>query len=359
MRTYDGDMYDYILESGKISGKIIKERKKLTEDFVKLLSDEIEIIYITGAGTSNFSAQCVREFVEKLTKRKTFVVLPTEMSDNEYTVDQKTLVIGISATGASKNTINALREAKSHSATTLAFTKELESTFAKENSGKVFLDYGTENVSPKSKSYISEMLTIILCAIEYAYDKKNIGEDSYSSYITRLENTINNFDHVIKKSTEWYEKNAKSFKDCERMLFVGYEKNMGNIKEGALKVLECGRFQTSPYELEEFMHGIYHSINENCYIVFLSNKSQYFNRSIQLRNYLSGLTEHLYVICDENDYHDDKSLDIRFVDDTDFYPLEYIIPLHVLAYKIAVEKGINPNKPSDPLFHQKMNSKLV
>ncbi|MBQ1827196.1 MAG: hypothetical protein II126_04405, partial [Erysipelotrichaceae bacterium] len=297
----------------------------------------------------------------KMTGIPTFVVLPTSITNREHLLDETCVVIGISSTGTSKNTIDAIEYAKSCGATGIDVTNDFDSPYGKMNQYKVFLDHGEEDCSPKSKSYVCEMVTLCVCALEYALAKGRISQAEYDGYVERLSATCRNLDNIARKSDEWYDRHQDEFRQCYRMLFVGYGANKGTIEEAALKVLETGRFQTAWYELEEFMHGIYHSIHEEAFMVYLaSSHPQYFERTLKLKEVLSPLTEHQFVICkDTSGYHDERSLDIDFIDDEDFYFIEYIIPTHIISYRIATGRGINPNKPSDPQFHQKMSSKLL
>lgn len=360
MKTFKGNMHDYIYQSESVALNVLHHRKEITEPYLRAFDEKIKKVIITGAGTSNFSPQSSRIFMEKVTAIPTYVVLPTSITEGEYILDETCLVIGISATGTSANTIAALECAKQHGAVAVAFTNDLESPFAMKNQYKVFIDYGEEDCSPKSKSYICELVTLCICSLELALQNGKIDNQQYVDYIDRLEKTICNLTNIAVKSDKWYAEHEEEFKDCERMLVVGYGANKGNIQEGALKILECGRFQTSHYELEEFMHGIYHSIKSDCYLVFMANHGPNFERSIRLKNYLSEFTSHQFVVCNKKEgYHDDKSLDINFVDDEDFYFIEYIVPMQIVAYQIAISKGINPNCPSDPYFHKKMNSKFI
>jgi len=361
MKTYKGNMYDYIFEAQDYASKIIERRKEITRSFVQAFNDQIKTIIITGAGTSNFSPQSARIFIEKITGIPTYVVLPTEITAQEYIFNEHSLLIGISATGTSSNTIAALEYAKLKGAVTVAFTNDLSSPFAMKNEHRVFIDHGEEDCSPKSKSYICELITLSLCALELGLHINRITEEEYNEYIARITKTTNNLNSIATQSDAWYTKHSEEFKQCERMLVIGYGANKGNIKEGALKILECGRFQTSSYELEEFMHGIYHSINSDCYLLYVSNREKLsLDRSVRLMNYLNEFTEHQFLICNKSEgIHNERSLDIDFVDDPDFYFIEYVIPMQIIAYRIAVDKGINPNRPSDPLFHQKMNSKFL
>lgn len=358
MKTFKGDMLEYIFEEPSVYQHILNNRKLISCPFVETVKDRnINRIIFTGAGTSNYSPQSVRTFFEKITGLSCYVVLATGLSDGNYKIDQQTLVIGISATGSSVNTIEALRYSKNQGAITVAVTNELESRFAKENDTYIYLDYGVEDVSPKSKSYLCEMLSLTICALELALAINKINETEYTTYLNRLEMVGNNLGDVINQSKQWIVSHVTEFKNCKRLLVIGYGANIGNINEGALKILECGRFQTCCYELEEFMHGIYHSIDSDCYIVFLLNNSHYRQRALCLRKYLSQFTSHIYVIS-KDVYHDELCLDVNWIDDKEFYYLEDIVPLQLMSYYIAKTKGINPNIPSDINFHQIMNSKV-
>jgi len=361
MKTFKGNMYDYIFEAQNYASRIIENCKEITKPYVEAFHHQISTVVITGAGTSNFSPQSARVFMEKVTGIPTYVVLPTAITSQEHIFNEHTLLIGISATGTSANTIAALEYAKSKGATAVAFTNDLNSPFAQKNEHRVFIDHGEEDCSPKSKSYVCELVTLSLCALELALSLHKITEDEYDGMIERMKRTVNGLNSIAAQSDQWYTKHSEEFRQCDRMLVVGYGANKGNIQEGALKILECGRFQTSFYELEEFMHGIYHSIKEDCYLLYISHREKAsLNRSVRLMNYLSEFTEHQFIVCNRSEgIHNERSLDIDFVDDPDFYFIEYIIPMQIVAYRIAVDKGINPNRPSDPLFHQKMNSKFL
>lgn len=357
MRDFSGNMHDYILEEKEVGMNVVAQRKKITNDFVNVLkNNDINRVIFTGAGTSNYSPQTTRLLFESFTGIHTYVVLPTQLINEEYIADNKTMVCGISATGTSKNTIDALRRAKADGAITIAFTHELESHFATENDATVLLDYGVENCSPKSKSYLTEMLTVTLCGLEYGLAKGLVTDADYNQHIDRINTTLDRLkDHAIN-SDSWFKTHEEEFNQCNRMMVIGYRSNFGNIQEGALKILECGRFQTAFYELEEFMHGIYHSINKDTYVVFVLNGYNEDKRALKLREYLSKFTEHLFVVC-KDQFKDERSLNLNYVNDPDYYFLENIVPLQILSYDIAVARGINPNIPSDPNFHQIMSSK--
>lgn len=358
MKTYTGDMHDYIYESQAVVERLIKQRKEIARPFVELMqSRSVHSLTITGAGTSCYSAASVRHFMEKVLHIHTYVNYPMLLKDGTVCFDEHSMIIGISSTGVSSSTIHVLDTYKAQGVLTMALTNDMASPIVSHVDGVIFLDHGIEDVSPKSKSYVAEMATLMLCALEYAHEIGRIDDAYYEERIAAMQKTAGNLHAIAAAADAWYDCNSEELRQAKRMLVLGYCDNWGNIQEGALKVLECGRFQCTPYELEEFMHGIYHSIHADTYIVYLLSPGGYAQRGCQLKAYLAEYTTHQFTIGKEQ--VDAKSLRAAFIDDEDFYNLEYIIPLHILAYRIAKDKGIDPNRPSDPLFHQKLNSKIM
>ena len=360
MKTFKGDMHEYIHESSAVIRKVIENRKEAVKGFVDYFDPEkCNTIHITGAGTSCYSGHSARRMMEKLLRKKVIVHYPIRFLDSEMFFDEGNILIAISATGGSVSTIKAVDKAKRDGFYTLAATNAKDSEIAKYADDILFLDYGIEDVSPKSKSYITEMTILMLCAIEAARKWGYITEEEYEEKIAQMLRTADNLTPIAEAADAWYDLQSEEMKQAERMLVIGYDDNFGNIQEGALKILENGRFGVFWYELEEFMHGIYHSINPDCYMVYVMSQGPYAERILKLKDYCSGKTEHNFVIGNKKSgIKDKKAFLYDFVDDADFYTMEYIVPLQILSYRIAKDKGINPNVPSDPAFHQKMSSKV-
>ena len=130
------------------------------------------------------------------------------------------------------------------------------------------------------------------------------------------------------------------------------------MMEGALKVLEGVRCSVTGYELEEFMHGIYHSIWENDYIIYLGKPGQYYDRMKRMKLYFeTERTKHSFIVTSDEYYKDDKKAFVYpFVNDDYFSSMEYVVPLQVLTKVVSQHNGIDCNIPSDPEFHKKMGS---
>lgn len=360
MKSFMGDMHDYILESSQVVRKVIENRQVLVKGFVDYFNpDECSAIHITGAGTSCFSGHSARRVIERLLRKKVVVHYPVRFVDSEMFFDQGNILIAISATGSSVSTIRAVDKAKERGFYTFAATNDMDGEIAKHADDILFLDYGVEDVSPKSKSYIVEMTVLMLCALEAAKKWGYLTEEQYENRIEQMLRTADNLTPIAEAADRWYDLRSEEMKQARRILVIGYDDNFGNIQEGALKILENARFGVAWYELEEFMHGIYHSIDQDCYMIYLMNESPYAERILRLKDYCSEKTIHNFVIGNvKSGLVDGRAFLCDFVEDQDFYAMEYIIPLQIISYRLARDLGINPNRPSDPLFHQKMASKV-
>jgi len=360
MKTFGGNMHDYIYESSEVVRKVIENRHEIVKGFVDYFDPEkCNEIHITGAGTSCYSGYSARRQMEKLLRKKVVVHYPVRFIDSESFFNTGNILIAISATGTSVSTIRAVDKAKENGFYTFAATHEKNSEIARHADDVLFLDYGVEDVSPKSKSYIVEMTTLMLCALEAAKKWGYLSDAEYEERISQMLKTADNLTPIAKAADLWYDARSDEMKHAQRVLVIGYDDNFGNIQEGALKILENARFGVSWYELEEFMHGIYHSINKDCYMIYLMSESVYAERILKLKDYCNTKTEHNFVIGNvKSGYKDEKAFLYDFVEDADFYVMEYIIPLQIISYRLARDLGIDPNKPSDPLFHQKMASKV-
>ncbi len=351
-------MLEYISETPKVMRETIeKSEVEFAELFKALLNREIKQIVIIGSGTSSHAGLSTRSFIEKILNIPVEVYYPVLFTNWKSTLSKETLVIGISQGGESKSTINGLDFARSFGALTVSLTEDgCKSKLSAHSDICIKLHCGPELAGPKTKGYQVTMLTLFLLALYWARNLNIITEAVKSDYLSRLEKTIDNIDAIINKSEVWYQKNKVDLVKSRRMIIIGYDNQYGNVLEGRLKIEEAVRYGIEGYELEEFYHGIYHSIDEDVFILYLANNSRYKDRLISLSNFLNNYTKFNYMIGNFSD-NDSRNLDFNFVDDEYFSVFEYIVPLQILAYYCSKDLGINANIPKIENFHYLMGSK--
>ncbi len=357
MNSINFDMYEYIVESKDAVRNIVENQEEILGEAVEYCGSNIEQIYIVGSGTSYHSAVAARNVLEKTLKKKVFAVYPMAFKDNELITNKNTVVIGISHAGRSSSTIQALEKAKAEGLKTIAMTAERNRPIIDHADKTVYIEIGSEYAGPKTKGFFGSVATLVLFGLNYGVKNGIINNTEKNEIIDRMIKTTDNIPDIAAKSWEWYKRNKEDLLKSRRMIVLGYENCLASMLEGTLKISEAVRYSVIGYEQEEFMHGIYHGIDENTYMVYLASKGQYYERCIRMKDYFEKERHnHNYLITSDKELDNGKNFVYDFVNDEYFEGLEYIVPLQVLARKLSQDLGIDCNISSDPEFHKKMAS---
>ncbi len=352
------DMYDYILESSEAVRRIVRNQDAILDEAVEYCSQKaVEQIYLLGSGTSYHAAVSAKRMMEDTLGVKVFAMYPMEFVDNEQVFNQHTLVVGISQAGRSTSTIAALDKARNQGLLTAAITAQLEAPVCSHADCSILLDVGEELAGPKTKGYEGSVATLALLALKLALKEEKIGLSQKKELEDRLTATADQIPDIAEKAWEWYKENKEDFLRCRRLIVIGCDSCMGAMLEGTLKILEAARYSVTGYELEEFMHGIYHAIDQDTYILYLGNKSRHLERMARMMKYFEEERgAHNYMLTSEEALRSSQNFVYLFKEDPYFASMEYVVPMQVLARKMSMDLGIDCNIPSDPEFHRKMGS---
>ena len=357
---HTSNMYQYICETPAVLRHIIQERAAITGDFVERFRHKtIEQVYILGSGTSYHAGLAVKSYLEELLNMKVFPMYPTQFESGEKVFNPNTLVIGISQGGQSLSTVAGLNAARAMGLHTAAVSENPSALIFKHADTATRIEVGNEICGAKTKGYAGSSLTLIVMLTEWAVATGITTVEAANAYQKRMFRVIDNLEHVIKAATDWYYTINEELLPAKRILVVGYDNLYADVLEGALKILETVRQGVTGYDIEEFFHGIYNSINEDAHIIYLASASDYKPRVETLIEILSEWTPHHYRIASPDGINRQLPNDLicNFVEDPLFSVWEYIIPLQIIACLAPQELGINPDIPKDPLFHKRIGSK--
>ena len=352
------DMYDYILESKEAVRNIVAKQDEIFADALAYCEGKkIEQIYLLGSGTSYHAAVSAKKVMEDTLGVKVFHMYPMEFVDNEKVFNPNTLVIGVSQAGRSTSTLQAIEKAKAQGLMTMSVTAKPDVPVAQAADCNVLLAIGEELAGPKTKGYEGSIATLALLGLKLAVKAGKITESRQDELIDEMVRTSDQIPDIAAKAWEWYKSNSEDLKKCRRFIVLGYESCMGAMLEGTLKILEAVRYSVTGYELEEFMHGIYHAIDQDTYLIYLGSQGKHFERMERMMKYFADERgAHNYMITSERSVDDPGAFVYPFVNSEYFASMEYVVPMQVLARKLSLDLGIDCNIPSDPLFHKKMGS---
>lgn len=349
----------YIQETEQSCLHIIEHRKEITKPFVDLVMNQIvdELTFL-GSGTSCHAAMVAKPFIEDICDIKVVTGFPTIFIDQTKKINKQGIVIGISQSGTSSSTKRALVYAKEFGVSTMLFTSNLNSFI--EADARINIDCGDEKAVAKTKGYQASIVTLWLCALEWALASHKIEQIDYDQYLERLTLTVKNTPKLIEQSTKWYFQNKPKLSLASNFMVVGCESQYGNVLEAALKLVETVRIPVAGYELEEFMHGIYNAIHEHTFLIYIGHQSDYLDRLLKLKDYIANKTNFQFLITKRNEDNESvRDCVLDFIDDKYFCGLEYIVPFQIICHYLPMMKGIDPFISGDPNFHKTLSSKIV
>lgn len=349
------DMYDYLLETGPELYGLIRNEMDLLSSFDGLFAGKcLKKIYLAGSGSSYHAALAGRRFFEKYLGVETEAIHAMEFADKEM-VCSDSILIGISQGGHSESTLEAIKRAQDEGITVAGITQDLHSPIAEAAKCCIPLFISEENVGPKTKGFYAEVCTLDLLALRWAVNSGKTTAETAAGCREEMAQLVMQIPEIALAAKEWYMSGKKIFRNVDRIVVIGDDHVDGSVAEGALKLLEGIRCSVTGYELEEFMHGIYHSINENTLVIGLGYPDRHYERLCRLLNYLHRSKKAVIVITGK-EKREWQSFCWKYRSSPELSVFEYLVLLQVLARTISLDRGIDCCVNADPDFHRMMES---
>lgn len=302
-----------------------------------LSAQSIKTVYVLGSGTSYHAALVIREYIQQFMQMPCIVSIPTvflryEVMDacHQYKKDE-ILVIGISQSGTSLSTVNAIRHAKQLGYQTLCLTEDTHSFITEYSDVIVPLLCGREGIPIETRGYSVTVLTGLLMALAAAKLTDKLGLEDYFHLLYQLEASLPLFDTVITKSDAWQNNNKERLLRMTKGAVCGYGYNYMSAKEASLKVYETFHQPIYGYEMEEMIHGYEMAFDEEQYVYMMAGKGEELLSLNKFRNFLDDIGVQQFVItCEDIDIREhDLKIDVDIPSVLD--PITYVLPFQVLA----------------------------
>lgn len=352
-------MFTYINEEYKTNKSILGNRKKYLKEFINLTKDKnYDEWVILSTGSSANAIECAKYYVEDLLGINIEMKMPFVFSNYSKYINENALYIGVTQGGHSFSTIEALKKVSKTNSDIISLTANLNSTVCDLSKVVIDIGCGQEKIGYVTKGFSATVLTFMLMGLELAYESNRIDEERYSCELMKLNEAIEKTNEVIEKTLNWYEVNKEELISSEKMICIGYGPGYGVVREADTKITETVRIPMSGHELEEYMHGPYLALSNKDHIIFIETESKLEDRQSALKSYLSDYTEHTYKITYKNNRENKQDLALGISIDELISPLLFVIPIQILSYFLAEDKG---NKLSNKIFEDfddKLKSKI-
>ncbi|HKO59913.1 MAG TPA: glutamine--fructose-6-phosphate transaminase (isomerizing) [Pyrinomonadaceae bacterium] len=335
------------LDTGKV---FLDEMKNITEDDFKRFTS----IKIAACGTSWHAGLAGKYMIEQLARVPVDVDYASEFRYRDPVVDDNSLLLVISQSGETADTIAALREARERGAKVLAICNVQGSMIMREADGTILTHAGPEIGVASTKAFTAQMVALYLLGLYLGGLRGALSEEEAKHHAQQLAELPVKLEHQLNESDEIEELSKEFFRSTD-FLYLGRGINFPVALEGALKLKEISYIHAEGYPAGEMKHGPNALIDERLPVLFINTREE-GNRSSELRYekthsnivevkaregiVISVLTEGDTMSANESDYV------INIPPSSDLLsPILSVIPLQLLAYHIAVRRGCDVDQP--------------
>lgn len=307
---------------------------------------KIDRILFIACGTAWHSCLVAEYLIERFARIPVEVEYASEFRYRDAPLDKNTLVIAISQSGETIDTLGALREAKRRGYRTLAINNSVGSTIARESDGGIYQHAGPEVGVASTKAFTSQIMISALLAL-YLGRLRDLAYGDGVEIVKALRTVPEQVKEILKQNDK-IASIAKKYAKYEDCLFLGRQLMFPIALEGALKLKEISYIHAEGYPAAEMKHGPIALICEDCPSVFLAASGEIFNKS--LANMQEVKARKGKVICIATEGCD---IPDGLVDDTILVPecheivkpILMSIPIQLFSYYVAVERGCDVDKP--------------
>jgi glutamine---fructose-6-phosphate transaminase (isomerizing) len=314
------------------------------------LSDEqlgkVQRIVITACGTSWHSGLIGEYMLEEMARLPVEVEYASEFRYRNPVVDEHTLVIGVSQSGETADTLAAIREAKHRGARTIGVVNVVGSTIAREVDGGIYLHAGPEVGVASTKAFTSQVAALALIALRIAR-LRSLSILQGRQIIEALKRLPDQMAAILQRSEE-IERLADRFLSTHNALYLGRGVNFPVALEGALKLKEISYIHAEGYPAAEMKHGPIALIDENMPVVFIAPQDAVHPKIVSNIEEVKARGGKVIALINPGDAEIERLADATFeIPETlDLLtPILTSIPLQLLAYYVAVRRGCNVDQP--------------
>ena len=330
-----------------ITGRATKDRVYLNGllDYWAQIK-EADKIFITACGTSWHAGLIGKNLIERFAKIPVHVEYASEFRYNKTLVDNNSVVIAISQSGETADTLAAIKKANEHGAITVGICNVPGSSVSRETNCGVFSRCGHEVGVASTKAFTAQITILYLLALKLASSNDTISKASLRAHLD-FDDSMKKIRNVLKKENE-IKKIALKYKNAHDFLYLGRGLNFPIALEGALKLKEISYIHAEGYPAAEMKHGPIALVDKNMPNVFIVPKDKTYDKIISNIEEIKSRKGKIIIITDSKDkILRDLANDLILIPKTNHFMFCHLatIVLQLFAYYIAVSKKLNVDQP--------------
>lgn len=352
---YDHFMLKEIYEQPRalrdtLSGRISADGSRVILDEVSMSPEEVKglkKIYITACGTAYHAGLVGKYIIEKLVRLPVEVDIASEFRYRHPIIEPGTLVIAISQSGETADTLAALREAKRQGARVIAVTNVVGSSVSREADDVIYTWAGPEIAVASTKAYTTQLVAMYLFAIYLASRRGTAGAEEIREILLGLKKLAAKAQSILSNSAE-VKVFAGEIASSKDIFFIGRGLDYAVAMEGSLKLKEISYLHAEAYAAGELKHGTLALIEEKVPVVALATQEEIFDKMVSNIQEVNARGASVVALATEGLKEVEKvTSKVVYIPKTHplLTPVLAVIPLQLLAYHAAVARGCDVDKP--------------
>lgn len=315
------------------------------------LSDEdirsISEIYVVGCGSAYHAGVVMQYVTEELAGISVRVELASEFRYRNLLLPENALVVIISQSGETADSLAALREAKARGARTLAVVNVVGSSIAREADNVFYTPAGPEIAVATTKAYCTQLIAGYLLATEFARVRGRVAPEEYKRLIKELQALPDKMKRVLedKERIQWF---AAKFSNARDIFFIGRGIDYAVSLEGSLKMKEISYIHSEAYAAGELKHGTISLVEDGTLVVGVLTQQRLYEKTIANLTEVKSRGAYLMGLTSYGNYSIEDTVDFTvYIPRTDerFAASLAVIPLQLMGYYVSVAKGLDVDKP--------------
>ena len=338
---YDHYMLKEIMEEPVVLEKTFKP---YLEDLDKLPDlTEYEEIHVVACGSAMYAGMIGKTLLEEYANTKVEIDVASEYRYKNVIYDRKTLVILISQSGETADTIAAMRKAKENNVETLAIVNVKTSTIARESDKQIFIEAGPEIAVATTKAYILQVGIMALLAYKTALTKGLVKEND--KVLEEAEKLPRLIKEVLDRRDE-YKKVAKEIYNKEDIFFIGRKIDYATSMEGSLKLKEVSYIHSEAYQAGELKHGTISLVEEGMPVFAIVTDDTIKDKTVSNIEEVKSRGAKTIIISNEKWQTEDLQVTVPKISPY-FQPILIVPTLQLIAYETAKLRGCDIDKPKN------------
>lgn len=335
-----------------MTSRIIPGVDQIKLDNIKLTKEDLEKInkiFIVACGTASYAGMLGKYVIEDLARIPVEVDFASEFRYRDPIINSNTLVIVISQSGETADTLAALRESKKRGARVIAVTNVVGSTVSREADDVLYTWAGPEIAVASTKAYITQLISMYTIALYLGKLNGKIDKNVYNAIKDEMLTLPEKAEKLLCDKTELQKFAAKNFGHND-VYFIGRGLDFALSLEGSLKLKEIAYVHSEAYAAGELKHGPIALLENGTPVIALATQQSLFDKMLSNIKEVKTRGAKVLAVAIEGNTEIEKSVDqVIYVPKTlqILAPVLMVIPLQLLAYYIAVERGCDVDKPKN------------